>query len=279
MNTILLRASAIILFIVLSSTAVPAHAASARPECRLIVSTPRGYGVYEKTDHVEIRSGERVILGWIGVNASTGTDRDKKSIPLVGLSVLEAAGSGTYTYTFREGRRSVTCSASLTLAGTSSDSSSADESTSSGGSVSVSAIPLLSGGVAALGASVPVSYIKVYNPSTEPAVVNGFTLTQNGSADADVVIGFSTNDDKGGSRATIGGTEGTKLFKNGKAFVPLKASIGPGKFSIFTIKAQLSRIASGDAGKSLMLDVASIDTTASIRGTFPIRGTTWTLNF
>lgn len=278
MNTILLRASAIILFIVLSSTAVPAHAASARPECRLIVSTPRGYGVYEKTDHVEIRSGERVILGWIGINASTGTDRDKKSIPLVGLSVLEAAGSGTYIYTFREGRRSVTCSASLTLAGTSSGSS-AGGSNSSGGSVSVSAIPLLSEGVAALGASVPVSYIKVYNPSTEPAVVNGFTLTQNGSADADVVIGFSTNDDKGGSRATIGGTEDTKLFKNGEAFVPLKASIGPGKFSIFTIKAQLSSVASGNTGKSLVLDVASIDTTASIQGTFPIRGTTWTLNF
>lgn len=278
MTTILSRA-AFVLFFALSFGVVPASAsaATARPECLLIVSTPRGYTVYEGTKDIEIRSGERVILGWIGINASKGVDRDKKAIPTVGLSVLTASGSGTYSYTFSEGRRKATCSASLVLAGASTNvPSNVDP---DGGEVSVSSIPLLTGGAASLGASVPVSYIKVYNPSTEPALINGFTLVQNGSADTDVVIGFATNDDKGGSRATIGGTEGTKLFTDAEAFVPLKAVIGAGKFSIFTIKAQLSRVASGDIGKSLMLDVASIDTGAKVHGAFPIRGTTWTLNF
>ncbi|HRH24509.1 MAG TPA: Ig-like domain-containing protein, partial [Candidatus Paceibacterota bacterium] len=69
-----------------------------------------------------------------------------------------------------------------------------------GGSLSVSPILLLTGGNVAHGGSVPVAYVKVSNTGSASTTINGFTLTENGSAPDDVVIGFTTNDDKGGSR-------------------------------------------------------------------------------
>lgn len=268
---------ALIMFGLISLGAVPAQAQAADPDpsCLLITSTPRGYQVFEGKKDIEIRSGERVILAWIGIDATTGSDRDGASIPTVGLRVFTAQGSGTYNYTFSNGQDKATCSASLIMAGEIAAASVDPK----GGAVSVSSIPLLTGGAATLNASVPVAYIKVLNTSAEPAAINGFTLKQNGTAGTDAIIGFATNDDKGGSRSTIGGQEGVDLFKDGETFVPLKAVVGAGMFRIYTLKAQLSGRASGDVGKSLMLDVSSIDTGAAIRGNFPIRGTTWTLSF
>lgn len=148
-----------------------------------------------------------------------------------------------------------------------------------GGSLSVSPIPLLMGGNAAPGTVVPVAYIKVSNTGKTATSIQGFTLVQNGTAPTDVVIGFTTNDDKGGSRTTIGGTEGSKQFRNGVANVPLAATIEAGQFRIFTIKAILSRASGSSAGKNLKLDVSGVDTKASVRGAFPIRGTTLTLTY
>jgi len=265
------------MFCLISLGAVPAqaHAADPDPSCLLIASTPRGYEVFEGDKDIEIRSGERVILAWIGIDADTGTDRDGASIPTVGLRVFTASGSGTYEYTFSNGEDEATCSASLMMAGEVAAAAVDPD----GGAVSVSSIPLLTGGSAALNASVPVAYIKVLNTSTEAAAINGFTLKQNGTAGTGAIIGFATSDDKGGSRSIIGGEEGVDLFEDGETFVPLKAVIEAGKFRIYTLKAQMSGRASGDVGKSLMLDVAAIDTGAAVRGNFPIRGTTWTLSF
>lgn len=147
----------------------------------------------------------------------------------------------------------------------------------SSGLVSVSSIPLLSGGAAAQGASVPVAYLKVQNTSTAAVTLEGFTLKQNGSASGANVIGFATSDDKGGSRATIGGLETTKQFKNGIAFVPLTASIAPGQFRIFTIKAIMSRNAGADLGKQLMLDVTGVKANGGVKAALPIRGVAWVL--
>jgi hypothetical protein len=153
-------------------------------------------------------------------------------------------------------------------------SSTGNSSSKKGGQLSVSALPLLSGGNAGTGASVPVAYIKVSNPSKETAYIDGFTLKQNGSASTDSVVSFFTNDDKSGSRYT---TSGTGLFKNGSAFVGLPAEVAPGQVRIFTIKANLSSMSNVYAGKTLMLDVASITSGAKLGGSFPIQGTTWTL--
>ena len=148
-----------------------------------------------------------------------------------------------------------------------------------GGSIAVSSIPLLVGGTAKAGTSVPVAYIKVTNTGSSATSISGFTLRQTGLASTDAIIGFSTSDDKGGSRATIGGTEGTKVFKNGVADVPLAATIAPGQFRIFTIKAIVAKSLGSALGKQLMLDVASVDTSASAKGTFPIKGTVWNLSY
>ena len=284
MTTIFSRAQSATLFLllILGFGFIPAatHAAEDDLGCLLITSTPRGYEVFEGEKDIEIRSGERVILAWIGINAESGEDRDGTSISTVGLRVLTAQGSGSYDFTFNDGSDEVTCTANLQLAGTQQtstvDVSDIDE---DAGTLSISSIPLLSGGVAARGASVPVAYIKVENTSTEAAKIEGFTLVQNGSADTDVVIGFATNDDKGGSRSVIGGNEDDTVFDDNEAYVPLSAVLNPKSFRIFTLKSILSADASGEAGNTLMLDVDSVDTGAEVYGSFPIRGTTWRLGF
>ena len=147
-------------------------------------------------------------------------------------------------------------------------------------SFSVSSIPLLFGGTATAGSSVPVTYLKVANTSQTPSTMNGLTLKQYGSAPTGSVIGFTTSDDKGGSQSTLGGIEGSTPFaKDGTVFIPLKASFEPGQFRIFTVKAMVSRSAAASAGKNLMLDVQSIDTDGRVAGVFPVRGTTWTLSY
>lgn len=275
-RTLSLASLVIVSIITLGAIPSAVQAADPDPLCIFIVSTPRGPLVYEGNKEVMIRPGERVILGWIGRHASTAEDRDGKDVANVGLQVLNATGSGSYSYTFSEGRKKVTCGTDLI---TEADLLARGIPDAPGGEVAVSPIPLLSGGVAAAGASIPVSYVRVSNVSDEAATIYGFDLEQNGAADSDVVIGFSTSNDKGGSRATIGGAEGTVQFEDGKAFVPLKATLAAGEFRIFTIKAILSKDSSGSFGKPLMIDVSGIDTPADIRGSFPIRGTTWTLGF
>ncbi len=144
------------------------------------------------------------------------------------------------------------------------------------GTLSVSALPLLSGGNAGPGASVPIAYIRVANGGSVATSIEGFTLKQNGSASTDAVVGFSTSDDKGGSRST---TSGAGLFKNGSAYVPLPGVIEPGQTRIFTIKALLAANSASYTGQALMLDVSGVNANASVPSAFPIRGTTWTLTY
>ncbi|MBU1292808.1 hypothetical protein KJ819_01935 [Patescibacteria group bacterium] len=270
-----LSAPLILLFIVgLLLTPTAAQAADDDLGCLLITSTPRGYQVFEGSKEVEIRTGERVILAWIGINAESGKDREGKAIATIGLRILNAEGSGSYDFTFEKGSDEVTCTAELQIAGQQTSTVDVSDIDEDAGVLSVSSIPLLTGGVAARGASVPVAYIKVENTSSEAALINGFTLVQNGSADTDVITSFATNDDKGGSRTTV-----TSDFDGNEVYVPLSAVMSPRSFRIFTLKSNLSSSASGEAGQTLMLDVDSIDTGADVYGAFPIRGTTWRLGF
>lgn len=140
-----------------------------------------------------------------------------------------------------------------------------------GGTLSASMVPLLTGGTARSFASVPVAYVKVANQGTATSSISGITLVQNGSAPTSVITTFATNDDKGGSRATVPAA----FTKQKTVFVPLAATIPPGQMRIFTIKANLGTIA--NIGSQLKLDVASV--AGASRGTFPLRGTTWTLGY
>lgn len=138
----------------------------------------------------------------------------------------------------------------------------------------VSTIPLLGGGTATPGQSVPVSYLQVTNTSASKVTLKGFRLEQRGTAGDASVTGFSSVDDKGGSRAM---TTSEKPLSKGKAFVPSTAVLLPGERKLFTIKANVSPRTGTYTNQTLMLDVTGIDANATLNGTFPIRGTVWVI--
>lgn len=145
--------------------------------------------------------------------------------------------------------------------------------------LNVSFVPLLSGGIARAGTAVPVSYLKVVNTGKVEATLKGFNVRQTGSADVSSIIGLTTVDGTGTIRGSSGGTEGSTLFSNGLAFVPMEAQFAPGEMRLFTIKAVITSAISSHVGKQLMLEVASLEGNSEFTGTFPIRGTTWTLAY
>ncbi len=256
-----------------------AHAADAAPECVLIASTPRGYEVFSGEKDIEIHAAERVILAWIGIDSTMAEDRTGKGISQVGLEVFNATGSGDFSYTFSNDRGTVTCTANLQMKSVDAPTTKPVTVDTKGSSIVVSDIPLLSGGVATAGMSIPVTYVKVQNTSTAYAAIKGFTLTQNGTADTDSIIGFTTSDNQGGSRTTTGGMEGDVPFDGNEVYVPLETTLAPGEFRIYTLKAILTRASTGEQGRTIALNLSGVDTTARINGAFPIRGTTWTLGF
>ena len=144
--------------------------------------------------------------------------------------------------------------------------------------LAVQSIPLLVGGTVHAGQTVPISYLQITNIGQEGALLKGFWVQQNGSAPVQSVIGLTTVDDQGGSRGSVGGTEGFVLFKDGLAFAPTEiTTFAPGQMRLFTIKAVLVNNVSYYRGTQLMIEVVSIDTNAKVAGSFPIRGTTWTI--
>ncbi len=143
----------------------------------------------------------------------------------------------------------------------------------------VASVPLLAGGVARAGASVPVSYLQITNTGDATTTLKGFWLKQNGNAPTATIIGLSTVDDKGGSRSLVGGVEGQTPFKNGQAFAPTDAVFAPKQMRLFTIKAMISNNIAASVGTQLMLDVTSLQVDAQLIGQFPIRGTTWVLSY
>lgn len=143
--------------------------------------------------------------------------------------------------------------------------------------LAVQSIPLLVGGTVHAGQSVAISYLQITNIGKDGALLKGFWIKQNGSASTTSVIGLSTVDDKGGSRGFSGGLEGATPFQNGLAFAPTDAFFAPSQMRLFTIKAVMANTVSLYVGTQLMIDVSSIETTATVKGQFPIRGTTWTI--
>jgi hypothetical protein len=279
MTTVLslpVRAYALAFFIIslglLSFLPLSARAAQEdEPVCMMIVATPRTTTVHQGEKAFGIAAGERVIVGWV---SARGEEREGPNgeIERVGLEIVNPTEDTTLSYRFENDEGSVTCTATLSVPdGKIEDPDELPE----GGTLSIASIPLLTGGTATADTSVPVAYIKVSNGGTAPAAIEGFTLVENGSADEEDVIGFSTSDDKGGSRSTIGGKEGYEAFdEDGEAFIPLAATVAPKQVRIFTIKAALSKDL--DPGDQLKLDVASVKSTATLKGSFPIRGTVWT---
>lgn len=145
--------------------------------------------------------------------------------------------------------------------------------------LAVSSIPLLFGGMVRAGTTIPVSYLQVTNVGKETAMVKGFSVEQNGSASAKSVIGLSAVDDKNTAYGSVGGIEGSTPFKDGKAFVPITTSLAPGEMRLFTIKAIMENNVAKHLGTQLKIDVVSVESDASTKAVFPIRGTTWTIGY
>lgn len=141
----------------------------------------------------------------------------------------------------------------------------------SSSSVTVTTIPLLMGGTARGGNSIPVSYLQLRNTGKEAVRVEGFTVTQNGTAPMNLITSLSTVDGKGESRTT----SKAMPFKDGSAFVPSTAVIEAGSFKIFTIKANLAPIVYTSLGKNFKIDVTGVHTNGTEKATYPLRGTTW----
>jgi len=138
-------------------------------------------------------------------------------------------------------------------------------------------VPLLNGGTAKGGATIPVSYIQVINIGNAIGKVEAFNIKQNGSASTNAVVGFTLTDNRSTASVSVGSVARPIVFKDGVAKLPVNILIGAGEMRLFTIKAILAPMVGANMAKQLKLDVVSVDTNGKMGGTFPIRGTTWTL--
>jgi hypothetical protein len=143
--------------------------------------------------------------------------------------------------------------------------------------IKVTPIALLFGGTTHTGALVPVSYLQITNQTETSVTIKGFTVRQQGTAPDAAVIGFSSVDGSGTSRASSGGTEGSGVLSSGTGYVPSTAIIGPGQMKLFTLKAQLSSSAQ-NIGTSLALVITGVDAGVALTASLPIQGTNWTIS-
>lgn len=141
-------------------------------------------------------------------------------------------------------------------------------------------IPLLVGGIAHGGTSVPISYLQVINIGKAVGTVENFIVKQNGSASTKAIVGFTVSDDQSGKYINVGTHDDTVVFKNGTAIIPVHTHIAAGQMKLFTLKALLSNNVLPYIGQQLKLDVSNVDTNGKLTKTLlPIRGTTWTIGY
>lgn len=141
----------------------------------------------------------------------------------------------------------------------------------------VQTVPLLVGGTAKGNQSVPVSYLQLINIGTLPLAVQSVTLMQNGSAPVSALVALTANDDLGIPRGAAGGGAGPLKFDGLSTTIPVMLTLLPGEMRLLTVKAQFAPALAALLGTQLKLDVVEVKSTAALRSTFPLRGTTWTI--
>lgn len=146
----------------------------------------------------------------------------------------------------------------------------------SAGTIVAQPIPLLVGGVAKKNQVVGVSYLQVLNVGLEPVTISGIRVKQTGTASTDTVLSLIATDDTELHKAQVGKI-GMSPFKSGEALIPISIVIQPKKTSLFTLKATLAGDLSGAVDDTLKLVISGIDSPSSVKGTFPIKGVTWTM--
>ncbi len=248
----------------------PFAAHAAEPPACLVGVVTKDTGKVFTQGTVPVQKGELVYVLWVSANGITAVNAVGSYIAPSGFVREMINTTTTYTYRFFSGGTEVVCSATLEVA--------APVVVPEGPTtLRVSNVPLLSGGVAYPGASVPVAYVQVVNTGKNATTLRGFWIEQNGSASVSSVIGLTTIDDKGGLRGATGGTPGATPFVGRKALAPTEAVFAPGQMRLFTVRATMAPVLSAYRNTQLNIDVTGIETSAAVTGSFPIRGTTWVL--
>jgi hypothetical protein len=253
-------------FLLLGALAPVVTQAAEPPVCMLGVVS-HDIGKVFSDESVSVPNGVPVYILWASTRA-TAASNGGTPIGATGVVMVQPSKTSTYSYTFTNSEGSVTCRATLEVG----------EAQAQGPTtLRVSNVPLLSGGVAYPGASVPVTYLQIHNTGVNAATVTGIALEQKGSTDTDAIIGLSVIDDKGVSVAVTGGGAVSTPFSNGEAVASMDAVIAPGQRRLFTIRAMMAPILSSFKSSSIILDVTGVETSASVVGAFPIRGTVWNI--
>lgn len=147
---------------------------------------------------------------------------------------------------------------------------------SSASTIVVQPIPLLVGGIAKNKQTVGLLYLQVLNVGLEAATITGIKVKQTGTASTDSILSLMAVDDTELARGQVGKV-GTSPFKLGEALIPITLTLKSKETRLFTLKATLSDDVSDDAGETLKLVVSGVNSRSSVKGTFPIKGVTWTI--
>lgn len=277
------------------------------PTCSLVVATPTQEVTIVGTSNVVLKEGESLRITWQSEHAELASSVLLPNVALSGTETFVPTATTTYAYTFSRGGARVVCSVTAQVIPTpppvvavvvppvvrpttppkpvvvppvvSPPPVVVPPTTSvpiGPTTLAVALIPLLSGGSVRSGQVVPVMYLQITNVGTASTVLKGFWIEQQGTADSEVVIGLSTVDDRGGSRGQVGGVEGNTPFEGDRAFAPTaEVTFQPGQLRLFTIKAHIARDVTANIGKAVALTARSLETEATVQGSFPIAGTTW----
>ena len=136
-------------------------------------------------------------------------------------------------------------------------------------------VPLLAGGIARSGATIPLSYLQVVNLGKVSTTIHGFTIKQNGSTNIDAITALTVSDDSKLLHGSVTKNDGSLVFKNGSAVVPIEAVLAPDQMRLFTLKAVLASTLTQYAGTQLKMDIVGVTTSALLKNTFPVRGVVW----
>lgn len=259
---------------VLVSVAAPAvtHAATPEPPACLMAVLTKEAGTVFTTDTVTVNKGSWVYVLWVSTSNSIAYNSNNAVVAHSGFVYAIATASATYAFRFTAGGEEVTCSATLKVVDPSSNYVLGPT------TLRVASVPLLSGGLVAPGTSVPVAYVQVANVGSVATILKGFEVRQTGSAPTSAITELGTVDDTGLFSASTSGTRVTP-FQNDVGLAPADVVMLPGQQRLFTVRAGTSYGITQYGGTQIILDVTGLETSpaSTIQGTFPVRGTAWTI--
>jgi hypothetical protein len=140
----------------------------------------------------------------------------------------------------------------------------------------VQPIPLLVGGTAKRNQTIGLLYLQVLNVGLESATITGIKVKQTGTASTDAVLSLIAIDDTELAKGQVGKV-GTSPFRLGEALIPITLTLKSKETRLFTLKATMVDDVSDYVGDTLKLVVSGVNSRSDVKGTFPIKGVTWTI--